>query len=153
MLPLPNWTSGDQPDTVSHPCRLRLRAAAFLIYLNRGLTLPQRVLRRLAQESLLIYFVHVCILYGSIGTRKRQLIGSTLGPLPRWVVCLLLLSMMLLAWTWNWFKRAEPRRSYLLRFAVLVLAVTTLGLIPAALGIATPAGAPASHPSNRHRSG
>ena len=98
---------------------------AFLIYLTRGVTLPQRALRPLAQESLIIYFVHVCILYGSIwNPGMRQVIGATLGPLPTlgWI-CLLLLSMTLLAWTWNWFKRAEPRRSYLLRFAVLVLAV------------------------------
>ena len=85
----------------------------------------QRAWRWLAQESLLIYFVHVCILYGSIwNPGLRQWIGPTLAPLPTlgWI-CLLLLAMVLLGWTWNWFKRAEPRRSYLLRFAVLVLAI------------------------------
>ena len=98
---------------------------AFFAWVTPGLTLSHRAWRALAQESLLIYFVHVCILYGSIwNLGLRQVIGSTLAPLPTlgWI-CLLLLSMMLLAWTWNWFKRAEPRRSYLLRFAILVLAI------------------------------
>jgi uncharacterized membrane protein len=85
----------------------------------------QRAWRWVAQESLLIYFVHVCILYGSIwNPGLRQWIGPTLDPLPTlgWI-CLLLLAMTLLGWTWNWFKRAEPRRSYLLRFAILLLAI------------------------------
>jgi len=89
------------------------------------LPVPPRAWRSFAQESLLIYFVHVCILYGSIwNLGLRQVLGSTLAPLPTlgWI-CLLLLCMLLLAWTWNWFKRAEPRRSYLLRFAILVLAI------------------------------
>jgi hypothetical protein len=85
----------------------------------------QSVWRWLAQESLLIYFVHVCILYGSIwNPGLRQWIGPTLSPLPTLAcICLLLAAMMLLGWTWNWIKRAEPRRSYLLRFTVLILAV------------------------------
>jgi uncharacterized membrane protein len=85
----------------------------------------QRAWRWLAQESLLIYFVHVCILYGSIwNLGLRQWIGPTLAPLPTlgWI-CLLVVAMMLLGWTWSWFKRAEPRRSYVLRFAVLILAI------------------------------
>jgi hypothetical protein len=98
---------------------------AFFACVTPRLAVPQRIWRPLAQESLLIYFVHVCILYGSIwNPGLRQVIGSTLDPLSTlaWT-CLLSLSMLLLAWTWNWFKRAEPRRSYLLRFAVFVVAV------------------------------
>lgn len=98
---------------------------AFFSRVTPALSISQRAWRSLAQESLLIYFVHVCILYGSIwNLGLRQVIGSTLAPLPTlgWT-CLLLLAMMLLAWTWNGFKRAEPRRSYLLRFAILVLAI------------------------------
>jgi hypothetical protein len=98
---------------------------AFFVCVVPRLAVPPRAWRSFAQESLLIYFMHVCILYGSIwNVGLRQVIGSTLAPLPTlgWI-CLLLLSMMLLAWSWNWFKREEPRRSYLLRFATLVLAV------------------------------
>jgi uncharacterized membrane protein len=86
---------------------------------------PRHACRVLAQESLLIYFVHVCILYGSIwNPGVRQVVGATLAPLPTLSgIILLMLSMMLLAWAWNRFKRAEPRRSYLLRFAILLLAV------------------------------
>jgi uncharacterized membrane protein len=99
---------------------------ALLTCLTQRLTIPQRALRPLAQESLIIYFVHLCILYGSIwNPGLRQVIGSTLTPLPTlgWI-CLLILSMMMLACGWNWFKRAEPQRSYLVRFAVFALAVT-----------------------------
>jgi uncharacterized membrane protein len=94
-------------------------------YVTARYSVPHRTLRALAQESLLVYFVHVCILYGSIwNPGLRQAIGATLTPLPTLgVICLLMLPMMLLAWSWNWFKRAEPRRSYILRFAILLLAV------------------------------
>jgi len=86
---------------------------------------PHRACRVLAQESLLIYFVHLCILYGSIwNPGLRQMLGASLAPLPALgAICVLIVSMLLLAWSWNWFKRAEPRRSYVLRFAVLLLAL------------------------------
>jgi uncharacterized membrane protein len=98
---------------------------SFLTYLTQRLTLPQGALRALAAESLTIYFVHVCILYGSIwNPGLRQAIGSTLTPLPTlgWIVALVL-SMMSLGWVWNRIKRTEPRRSYLVRFAVFALAL------------------------------
>jgi uncharacterized membrane protein len=98
---------------------------AFFAWLTARFKVPQRACRALAQESLLIYFVHLCIVYGSIwNPGLRQTVGATLAPLPTLGgICLLLLLMMLLGWAWNSFKRAEPRRSYLLRFAVLLLAI------------------------------
>jgi uncharacterized membrane protein len=98
---------------------------AFFAWLTVRFKTPEGACRALAQESLLIYFVHVCILYGSIwNVGLRQAVGATLGPLPTLGgIVLLVLAMTLLAWTWNWLKRAEPRRSYLLRFAVVLLAV------------------------------
>ena len=98
---------------------------ALVSWVTPALAGPRQAWRSLAQESLLIYFVHVCILYGSIwNLGLRQVIGSTLSPLPALVcICLLVFSMLLLAWTWNWFKRAEPRRSYVMRFAILLLAI------------------------------
>lgn len=98
---------------------------AFFAYMTARYRLPVRTCRALAQESLLVYFVHICILYGSIWSPGlRQAIGPTLAPLPTlgWIF-LLVFSMMLLGWSWNSIKRAEPRRSHFLRFAVLVLAI------------------------------
>jgi hypothetical protein len=64
-----------------------------------------------AQETLLIYFVHLCIVYGSIWNRGlAQIYGPTLGP-GQTVVCvvLLLAAMTGLAWYWNWWKHTRPR--------------------------------------------
>jgi uncharacterized membrane protein len=64
-----------------------------------------------AQETLLIYFVHLCIVYGSIwnlGLVQRY--GQTLGPARMLVVVGLLLAAMAgLASFWNWCKHARPR--------------------------------------------
>jgi hypothetical protein len=64
-----------------------------------------------AQETLLIYFVHLCIVYGSIwniGLVQRY--GQTLGPGRMvMVVALLIASMAGLASYWNWCKHARPR--------------------------------------------
>ncbi|MDE3153858.1 MAG: DUF1624 domain-containing protein [Acidobacteriota bacterium] len=65
------------------------------------------VLQALAQESLVIYFIHVCILYGSgWNPSLRALIGSHLGPIGTgaWIV-VLVASMALVAWSWNRLKR------------------------------------------------
>ena len=64
-----------------------------------------------AQETLLIYFVHLCIVYGSIwNVGLVQRYGQTLGP-GRMVavVALLIASMAGLASYWNWCKHARPR--------------------------------------------
>jgi uncharacterized membrane protein len=89
---------------------------------------PSKAWRWLAQESLLIYFVHLAVLYGSVwNPGLRQWIGWTLAPLPTFAwICLLLFSMVLLGGTWGWLKRAAPRVSYAVRFAVLALAVAHL---------------------------
>lgn len=64
-----------------------------------------------AQETLLIYFVHLCIVYGSIwnlGLVQRY--GQTLGPTRMiTVVALLLAAMAGLASFWNWCKHAHPQ--------------------------------------------
>jgi len=64
----------------------------------------------LAQETLLIYFVHLCIVYGSIwnlGLVQRY--GQTLGPTRMvTVVALLVAAMAGLASFWNWCKHAHP---------------------------------------------
>ena len=99
-----------------------------LIYLTGLVHIPEKPVQALAQQSLTIYFVHICILYGSLWNfGLRQKIGATLSPLPTfgWVWALLL-GMTILGLTWNWFKKAEPRRSYLVQAAIVVAAVYSL---------------------------
>ncbi|HEV8491873.1 MAG TPA: hypothetical protein VGR76_06370, partial [Candidatus Angelobacter sp.] len=94
-------------------------------YVTTRFRVPERACRALAQESLVVYFVHLSIVYGSIwNLGLRQTVGATLSPLPTiGVVCVLLLSMVLMAWAWNWCKRTGPATRYALRLAVLLLAV------------------------------
>lgn len=104
---------------------LLLSALALLV---QRITLPQQAIRSLAKESLLIYFVHISILYGSLwNTGLRQSIGPTLAFLPTlgWIA-LMVLTMLLLAWTWSWFKKAAPRRSFALQAAIVLIGAYSL---------------------------
>jgi uncharacterized membrane protein len=92
---------------------------------TQRIRIPQQVARSIAQESLLIYFVHVCILYGCIWhDGLRQSIGANLTPLPTlaWILALLP-SMLLLAWTWNWYKRTRPTSGLLVRSTAIALVI------------------------------
>jgi uncharacterized membrane protein len=64
-----------------------------------------------AQETLLIYFVHLCIVYGSIwNVGLVQRYGQTLAPGRMVTVIVLLIAAMAgLASYWNWCKHARPR--------------------------------------------
>jgi len=99
------------------PAQVALRLGAALIVLaiiahasDRVVRLP-RVFGAVAQETLLIYFVHLCIVYGSIwNTGLAQTFGATLGPFET-LACVLILmgAMVLLAAVWNRWKHARPR--------------------------------------------
>jgi hypothetical protein len=90
-------------------------------------TLP-RVFGAVAQETLLIYFVHLCIVYGSIWSAGLyQLYGTTLAPLQVLAVVLTLIAAMTaLAWQWNWLKHTSPRLARTISIVVLVLLVAPL---------------------------
>jgi hypothetical protein len=65
---------------------IRLGCVALLLgivgYVEPKPRVPGRAMHSLAQESLIIYFVHICILYGSTWDPGiRQWIGPTLAPL------------------------------------------------------------------------
>ena len=117
------WTTSPSLFLVRAACVCVLLAG--FAYLTAACHIPQGVFRAVAQESLLVYFVHLCILYGSIwNSGLRQNIGATLTPLPTFgSILLLIVAMMLMAWSWNWLKRNEPRHSYILRFGIVLLAV------------------------------
>jgi hypothetical protein len=87
-----------------------------------------RVFGAVAQETLLIYFVHLCIVYGSIwGPGLYQLYGPTLNPVQvLGVVLVLIASMTALAWQWNWLKHTSPKAARVISIAVLILLAARL---------------------------
>jgi acyltransferase len=88
------------------------------------LTRLPHVFSAVAQETLLIYFIHLCIIYGSVwSTGLIQALGPTLDPTGMFGVVVLLVSAMagLASW-WNWLKHARPRAAlWVGRAAVVVL--------------------------------
>jgi uncharacterized membrane protein len=101
----------------SVPNQVALRMGASLILLALIARASQRITRlphvfgAFAQETLLIYFVHLCIVYGSVWNRGlTQTYGPTLGPGQTVLVVVLLLAAMFgLALYWNWWKHTRPR--------------------------------------------
>ena len=68
-------------------------------------------LQGLAEESLLVYAVHVALLYGShwtVGPRARGWARSRRGVVLLWVV-VMLVAMTTLALVWNNIERLHPR--------------------------------------------
>lgn len=101
---------------------------AFLTYVTQRIALPQKATQSIAQESLTIYIAHIAILYGSTwNLGLRQVIGPTLNVVPtlEWIT-LLLISMTLMAWMWNWFKHAQPAKSFWLQSAAVALIAYSL---------------------------
>lgn len=99
------------------PANVLLRWGASLLILS-ALALASlwiahlpHVFAAVAQESLLIYFVHLCLVYGSVWNRGLvHRFGMALGPgETALVVAGLLLAMVLLAVTWNRWKHVRPR--------------------------------------------
>lgn len=80
-------------------------------YLSRRITRLPRVFGAVAQESLLVYFVHLCIVYGSVWNRGlAQIYGANLSPGPTLLaVVSVIASMAALALGWNWLKHLRPR--------------------------------------------
>jgi uncharacterized membrane protein len=78
-------------------------------------------LQGLAEESLLVYAVHVALLYGSHWTTG---LGPALGPQPPRVVLLwalvMILAMTLLALVWNNIERLHPRLAVVCRMTAVV---------------------------------
>jgi len=98
------------------PNQFLLRAGLVLLVLGTLAHISQRILRlpyvaqALAQESLTIYAIHLCIVYGSVwNVGLRQLVGPTLTLIPALgYVAVLWASMALLACVWRWCKQREP---------------------------------------------
>ena len=72
-----------------------------------------------AQESLVVYFVHLCVVYGSIwNSGLYRFYGEALTPVGTVVAVLaVVLPMIALAWLWNGLKHARPRVARLVSVA------------------------------------
>jgi len=97
--------------------------AAIATASERMTRLPH-VFSAVAQETLLIYFIHLCIIYGSVwSSGLLQAFGPTLDPRGMFGVVVMLVAAMagMAAW-WNWLKHARPRAAFWVgRAAVVVL--------------------------------
>lgn len=116
-----DWRPGSCPDFFVW----RLVGAALLLaaacYAARGWTRLPRPLQAVAEESLVVYFVHLCVVYGCIwsgGLRQRLGETQTAAAALGWAA-LVVASMVLLAWVWNGFKRRFPRGTHAARAAIV----------------------------------
>jgi uncharacterized membrane protein len=122
---LPFALFGSGPGSVV-PAEVLQRVGACLVILavisnlSRRITRLPHVFGAVAQESLLIYFVHLCIVYGSVWNRGLvQTYGPTMPPGQTIVmVVMVIVSMVALAWYWNWWKHAHPRLAQATSYAV-----------------------------------
>ena len=116
------------------PAQVVLRVGACFVVLSavahasRFIAQLPHVFGAVAQESLVIYFVHLCIVYGSIWNRGlAQFYGESLAPLPTvGVVIALVAAMTLLAWQWNRLKHIRPRSARWVSVAACVVLAAML---------------------------
>jgi uncharacterized membrane protein len=80
--------------------------------------------RSLAEESLVVYFVHVSLLYGSIwNTGLKHYVGGTMGFAHAYLYVIAMVSLMLMmAFYWNRAKKSHPMHSFAFRTAIFAAA-------------------------------
>jgi hypothetical protein len=116
------------------PIQLAIRIGACLIILaaiaraSQRLTGLPHVFAAVAQETLPIYFVHLCIVYGSVWNRGLAVwYAASLGPMATLLcVVMLLTSMAALGWYWHGLKHARPRQARWITAGVAALLVIQL---------------------------
>jgi uncharacterized membrane protein len=114
------------------PIQVPIRIGTCLIILaaiavaSKRLSHLPRLFAAVAQETLPIYFVHLCIVYGSIwNSGLAQAFGAVLNPVETLAMVLLLLAAMAaLGWYWHWVKHARPR---LARWTTAAVAAVLIG--------------------------
>jgi acyltransferase len=130
---LVDWILGAEAwESVPNQVALRMGASLVLLALiaraSQRITRLPHVFGAVAQETLLIYFVHLCVVYGSVWNRGlAQIYGPTMGPGQTVMYVVLLLAAMAgLALYWNWWKHTRPRLARWTAIAVGVLLVYRL---------------------------
>lgn len=90
-------------------------------FVERFIPVSPRTMRSLAEESLLVYFVHVVLLYGSSWNPGiKQFLGATMGLADAYVLVVALVAIMLtMALYWNRTKKKYPFPSLVLRVVVV----------------------------------
>jgi len=112
-----------------------IRAGACLLVLgviahaSRHIGQLPRIFGAIAQESLTIYFVHLCIVYGSIwNTGLFRFYGESLSLVETLLMVVALVgAMAALGWQWNRLKHAQPLAAR--RISVAVMAVLAARLL------------------------
>ncbi len=97
------------------PGNILLRAGACLVivgliaHASRGIAQLPHVFGAVAQESLLIYVLHLGIVYGSVwAPGLLSIYGASRSPLQLLpIVLLLIATMVLAAYAWNWLKHTH----------------------------------------------
>jgi uncharacterized membrane protein len=108
------------------PGEILMRTGVCLVILgvvaqaSRRIAQLPHVFGAVAQESLVVYFVHLCIVYGSIwNAGLYRFYGEALGPgATALVVLAVVLPMIALAWQWNVLKHHRPRAARMIALAL-----------------------------------
>jgi len=92
---------------------------------QRVVRLP-RVFSAVAQETLVIYFFHLCVIYGSAWSYGLvQFYGTTFSPAQTAAtVAVLVVAMSAMAWWLNWLKHSRPRVA---RYTSLAACIVLVG--------------------------
>ena len=111
------------------PCLIIMGAIALL---SRRIQHLPRVFGAIAQESLLVYFVHLCIVYGSAWNNGLyRFYAASLGPVATLAaVVFVVVSMSGLALVWNNIKRTRPRTAKRIAWGTGIVLVVWLVVRP-----------------------
>lgn len=96
-------------------------ALGLATFVERSIPFSPRTIQSLAEESLLVYFVHVALLYGSNwNPGLKQYLGGTMDFAHAYLLVIALVAVMItMAYFWNRAKKDHPIPSLLLRVAVI----------------------------------
>jgi hypothetical protein len=116
------------------PAQVLLRVASCLLILAAVALVSRRLARlpstisAVAQETLIVYVVHICIVYGSVwNPGLAHAFALRLSPWPMLVVIVALVaSMTLLASVWHRWKHMHPKRARVLAVATGVFLLSRL---------------------------
>lgn len=115
------------------PVHVVLRIGCILLVLSGIVAVALRIrrlvapLQALAEESLLVYAVHVAVLYGSLWNIGLNVQVGALSPAPvaAWCVAMMAAST-LLAWAWSALQRRAPRMARVTRWVVMTALLAPL---------------------------